>query len=583
MNDDAPKFTTEALTPFDRKTFDSSGNISVIGTGSIGGKGQGLAYIREAVIPKIDPNRFPGFRVNLPTLTVLSTQVFDAFMAQNNLYETAMRTDLRDDQIAHEFLEATLPAEFVGDLRALIDKVRSPLAVRSSSLFEDALREPFAGVYQTKMIPNNQDNPDARFRALTEAIKFVYASTFFKSAKEYIKTTRQDPRHEKMAVIIQKVVGLPFGKRFYPQISGVVRSYNFYRSGNAKPEDGIVSLALGLGKTVVDGGKCWTYSPSYPRANPPYKTFKEMAQGTQDHFWVITLGRVPYDPFTETEYMILEPLAEAEKDDTLRYVASTYDANNDRLVTGLQDNGPRIVTFAPMLKISDIPLNDMVRYLLKLTEEAVGHEIEMEFAVTLDHDTGAPRFWILQVRPMFVSHSRVEVTEEEMTADGVIAGSVRVLGNGIVNTIRDIVYLKPKSFTMQDSYEIAAALELENHRLVKEGHPYVLIVYGRLGTTDPPAGIPVSWWQVSGAKVIIETSLPTFDVELSQGSHFFHNVISSQVGYFSVPHGSPYPIDWEWLRQQQPVTDTEFVRSVKLSAPLYVKIDGRSGRGIIRK
>ncbi len=581
MNDDTTSPHGDALTPFDRKTFDSSGTISVIGSGAIGGKAQGLAFVKDAVVPHVDAARFPSLGVNLPTLTILTTTVFDEFMAENRLYELAMRDDIRDDQITHAFVEASLPARIVGDLRALAEKVHSPLAIRSSSLFEDALHEPFAGVYRTKMIPNNQDDPDYRFRALTEAIKYVFASTFFRDAKNYIKTTKQNPRNEKMAVIIQKVAGERRDERFYPVVSGVVRSYNFYRSGNAKPEDGIVSLALGLGKTVVDGGVCWTYSPAFPRANPPYKTIREMIQGTQTKFWAITLGKVPHDPLEETEYLVQCDIAEAEDHGTLAFVASTYQADNDRIVTGLTGNGPRIVTFAPLLKVTDIPINDMIRYLLRLCEEAVGHEVEMEFALTINHSDQAAKFWILQVRPMFVSHTRVDVEEAEMAAPEVIAASERVLGNGFVNTIRDVVFMHPKLFTDKESYLIASELETINHRLALEGHPYLLVVFGRLGTTDPPAGIPVQWWQISDAKVIIETSLPEMHVEMSQGSHFFHNVISSQVGYFSVPHTAKYPINWEWLRAQHTVIDSAFVRYVKLASPLRVKIDGRRGRGVI--
>ncbi len=582
MSDNYAKRAADALTPFDRKTFDSSGTISVIGSGSVGGKGQGLAFIKDSVIPRIDHQRFPTLGVNLPTLTVLATEVFDEFMKENDLHGIAMRDDLRDDQIAHAFVEASLPADIVGDLKTLSDKVHSPLAVRSSSLFEDALREPFAGVYRTKMIPHNNDDPDYRFKRLTDAIKYVWASTFFRDAKNYIRTTKQKPEQEKMAVIIQKVVGFKRGERFYPVVSGVVRSYNFYRSGSAKPEDGIVSLALGLGKQVVDGGKCWTYSPAYPRANPPYKSLKSMVNGTQSRFWAINLGHAPYDPLRETEFLIRGTIADAEADGTLRYVASTFQADNDRIVTGIIGNGPRLITFAPLLKLSDIPLNDMIKYLVKLCEETVGHEVEMEFAMTIDTAGDlAAKFWILQVRPMFVSHAKVEVADSEFETPDLLCASERVLGNGYMNTIRDVIFLKPKVFDERQSHLIADELEALNHKLTATGHPYLLIAFGRLGTTDPPAGIPVQWWQISGAKVIVETSLPDLHVELSQGSHFFHNVISSQVGYFSVPHTARYPINWEWLNAQHLVSDSEFVRCVKLSAPLKIKIDGRRGRGIV--
>ncbi len=570
------------LDVFDRDKFQTSGLISVIGKGSIGGKANGLAFIKDSLLPRVEESLFPTISMNIPRMTVLATSVFDSFMERNQLREVVEK-GLRDDQLADAFIEASLPEEIVGDLRTLTDKISLPLAIRSSSLFEDTMREPFAGVYATKMIPNNQKDPDRRFKTLTDSIKFVYASTFFREAREYIKTTELDADQEKMAIIIQEVVGEKRENRFYPAISGVVRSYNFYPSGHAKAEDGVVNLALGLGKTIVDGETSWSYSPAYPKANPPYKSIDSMLKQTQNKFWAVNLAKPSsYNPLKENEFLTRLPLSAAEEDGTLKFVASTYNPDNDRITTGIVGEGPRIVNFAPILKLNDIPLNSMLRYLLKLCEEAIGHEVEIEFAVTVDpeHQRRAT-FFLLQVRPMFVSHTRVEVIDEDMEREGLLAASTRVLGNGVINTIRDVIYVKPQRFDEKQAYLIATELEKLNQHLAVEGHPYLLIAFGRLGTTDPPAGIPVAWWQISGAKVIIETTLPGMNVEPSQGSHFFHNVISSQVGYFSIPENSAHPIDWGWLSAQEIVAETEFVRYAKLSAPLRIKIDGRRGRGII--
>jgi hypothetical protein len=572
----------EKLTPFDRKLIDTSGIFTYIGSGAIGGKAQGLAFIKEALISQIDHRKFPDISVSIPSLTVLTTDIFDSFMRQNNLYEIAL-SDIRDDQIAHAFLKAELPPDVVGDLRSISQKYHSPLAIRSSSMFEDAMHEPFAGVYGTKMIPNNQFDPDTRFRVMIEAIKFVMASTFFKEAREYIATTGQSVENEKMAVIIQEVVGRRFGDRFYPQISGVARSYNFYRTGGAKPEDGIVNLALGLGKTIVDGGKCWNYSPANPRALPPYKDLRDMLKSTQTEFWAVNMGKPPqYDPMKETEYMIIGNIADAEKDEALGYLASTLDIANERLVLGAGINGPRVLTFAPILDIGDIPMNDLIGHLLKLCEEAMGHHVEIEFAMTLDPVNGLPaRFGFLQVRPMFVSRNMVSVAAEELEAPEALVASQDVLGNGMINNICDIVYMTSESFDKTESRIIASQLEKVNHQLAAEGRPYLLIVYGRLGTTDPPFGIPVGWWQVSGAKVIVEVALPDASTELSQGSHFFHNVISSQVGYFSMPRKSNFKVRWDWLQSQPVADESDLIRHLRLESPLIVKIDGSSGRGVI--
>lgn len=575
---------TEKLTAFDRSFTSFSGVFSHIGGGWIGGKAQGLVSIKDILAGGIDSAEFPSIQVAVPTFAVLATDVFDQFLLQNKLHDIAYG-EHSNEAVAAAFQQASLPPLIVGDLRALAQLIHAPLAIRSSSLFEDALHEPFAGVYATKMIPNNQLDADTRFHVLLEAIKFVYASTFFKEAKMYIKATGQRVTGEKMAVIIQEVVGMRHGDRFYPHFSGVARSYNFYSTGHGKPRDGVVDLALGLGKTIVDGGRTWSYCPAYPRAVPPFKSMRDMLQVTQTKFWAVNMGTPPtHDPIRETEYMLHQELRAAEEDETLRFVASTYQPENDRLVMGLRGSGPRVVNFAPLLQSGSPPLNPLIRRLLRVCEEAVGQAVEVEFAVTLDpRGTKPAQFGFLQVRPMLVSQDGADVSQQDMESADTLVASERVLGNGSIETIRDIVYMKPSAFSLQQAYNIARDLESTNQGLLEEGRPYLLLVYGRLGTTDPPFGIPVDWWQVAGAKVIVESTLPEVPVELSQGSHFFHNVISLQVGYFSVPYEGKYPIRWEWVQQQPAVAETDFIRHVRLEGPLRVKIDGRTSRGVILK
>jgi hypothetical protein len=319
---------------FDRKFFDSTEDFTVIGAGSFGGKARGLAFIKETLASGFPASTFPEITVSIPRLTVISTDLFDAFMTENDLYDIAY-SDASDLRIAHAFQKADLPVRIVGDLTALISSVHLPLAIRSSSLLEDAMFRPFAGVYATKMIPNNQLDSETRFRKLIEAIKFVYASTFFKDAKSYIRSTRKTTPDEKMAVIIQEVVGRRHGDRF-TDVSGVARSYNFYPAGHAAPRDGVVSLALGLGKTIVDGGTSWSYSPAFPRSNPPYGTVRDLLKQTQSSFWAVNMGKPPaYDPINEGEYLLKADLDAAEADGTLLHIASTYDSESDRLVMGI--------------------------------------------------------------------------------------------------------------------------------------------------------------------------------------------------------------------------------------------------------
>ena len=486
-----------------------------------------------------------------------------------------------DTFIAHAFQKAHLPAEILGDLRSIVKEVNTPLAIRSSSLLEDAMYEPFAGVYGTKMIPNNQPDTDTRFRKLLEAIKFVYSSTFFKNARDYIKATKNNPEDEKMAIIIQKVAGKREGNIFYPTLSGVARSYNFYRTGHAKPEEGVVNLAFGLGKTIVDGGTVWSYSPAYPKVNPPCGTVSELLKKTQLDFWAVNMGKPPeYSPTKETEYLQKSGMGEGERDSSFRYVASTYYGPSDRLYPGVGYKGPRVISFAPILSIEEVPLNELLKSLLLISEKAIEAPVEIEFAMTIDKDKKA-RFAFLQVRPMVVSSEEVEVSEEDMKGERALLASENVMGNGIVREITDIIYVKPDSFNALHTRKIAKEIEVMNKKLLEEDRSYLLIGFGRWGSSDPWLGIPVEWSQISGAGAVVEATLPEMNVDLSQGSHFFHNISSFQVSYFSVRHSSRYKIDWSWLSEQETVEEKEFTRHVKTENALTIKVDGRHGKGAI--
>jgi hypothetical protein len=567
---------------FDRRFFTSAEKFTVIGRGSLGGKAHGLALMKDILEGQLAPSLRPEIEVAVPTLTVITTEFFELFMRQNDLFEMAS-SSARDDQIALAFQRASLPPQLVGDLRALIEQVHTPLAVRSSSVLEDAMFEPFASVYATKMIPNNQVDADTRFRKLVEAVKFVYASTFFKDAKNYLQATVHSMNDEKMAVIIQEVVGVRHGQRFYPHISGVARSYNFYPLGLAKPAEGVVDLALGLGKTIVDDGVAWSYSPGHPQANPPYNTLDDLLAQAQREFWAVNMDLpLEYNPIKENEHIMKFSLEDAENDGTLRFIASTYRAQDDKIVYGIEENGPRIVDFAPILKFDLIPLNRLLKELLKLCEDTLQKMVEVEFAITLDEGRGTPvRFGFLQVRPMVVSEANVELPLAELMGNNVLAASESALGNGALGSIQDVVYVKPEKFNVHHSEAVASELESLNYPLVKEGRPYLLIGFGRWGTSDPQAGIPVNFGQICGAKVIIEAALPETSTMLSQGSHFFHNITSFRVFYFSISPSDRYKIDWGWLNGQKAVQDTEFVRHVRLPAPLKIKVDGRTGRGVI--
>jgi Pyruvate phosphate dikinase, AMP/ATP-binding domain len=570
------------LAPFDRHFFTGKEKFTLMGRGGLGGKAHGLAVMKEILETHITPRFLPDIHVGIPTLTVIATDVFDLFMKENRLSDVAL-SDLRDDLICLAFQKTELPVQLVGDLRALISQVHTPLAIRSSSLLEDAIFEPFASVYATKMIPNNQWDTDTRFRKLVESIKYVYASTFFKDAKSYMRATKHTTADEKMAIIIQEVVGNRYGDRFYPHLSGVARSHNYYPLGHAKPGDGVIDLALGLGKSIVDDGVGWSFSPAFPQANPPYVSINDLLEQSQTGFWAINMGQPgEYNPIKETEFMLKFNLADAEEDGTLRFIASTYRPQDDKIVFGIADKGPRIVDFAPILKLDLIPLNTLLRTLLKIAEDTLERMVEIEFALTFDEKRGTPaRFGFLQVRPMVVSEANVDVALSELSGKNVLVASESVLGNGFLENIQDVVYVIPEKFNIHQTQEIAAQLEVLNQQLMASGKPYLLLGFGRWGSSDPQGGIPVNFGQISGAKAIVESTLPDMNFMLSQGSHFFHNITSFRVLYFSVPHWEKYEIDWNWLKRQNAVSETESVRLVELCSPLTIKVDGRTSRGVI--
>ena len=518
-----------------------------------------------------------GITVDIPRMIVVGTSVFDEFLRHA---AQALAAPLPDERLAHAFGQAPLPVEWLGDFQAIVDEVQVPLAVRSSSRLEDALGRPFAGVYATKMIPNNQPDADSRFRHLVEAVKLVYASTYFRAARSY-RRAAGITEDERMAVLIQEVIGTRHDERFYPAVSGVARSYNFYPSGAARRQDGVVNLALGLGKTIVDGGRCWVYAPTRPAAAPPHASADELLDQTQHEFWAVNMGRPPaFDPTAEAEYLVRGTLADAEYDGTLDYVASTYDASSDRFYAGTTRAGARAIDFAPLLRLRRFGLNEVLRLVLARCQEALGAAVEIEFALAIERGPDPrARLGFLQMRPMVVPEARITITDAEWTDPSLVVGSERALGNGVETGLVDFVYVKPERFDARETRRIADELRRTNDGLVAEGRPYVLLGFGRWGSSDPWLGIPVAWGDIAGARVIVEATLERLDVEASQGAHFFHNLSSFQVSYLTVHHSAQPGIAWSWLAALPAVAETEFVRHVRADVPVVVKVDGRTGRG----
>jgi hypothetical protein len=574
-----------SIVTYSRHFRDDPARFSVIGGGSIGGKARGLAFMDRVLARYFDPGRYPGVSVSIPRTIVLGTDVFDDFVEQNYLLPTAV-VGHSDSHLATFFLKASLPGRVVGDLRDFIEHVKVPLAVRSSSLLEDSLYQPFAGIYATKMLPNDQTSDDLRFLNLVNAIKFVLASTFFRQARSYLGNTPHRIEDEKMAVVIQPVVGRRHGDCFYPDFSGVACSYNYYPVGQAKPEDGVANVALGLGKTVVEGGASLRFTPAFPGVLPQFPSVRDLFKFSQREFYAIAMRHVASVAFLEEDqYLVKGDLERAEADGVLRFLASTYSRDDDALYDGIGRSGPRIVTFSHVLKNDVFPLARILTDLLKLSSAAMNCAVEIEFAGTLDPTHAVPgQFSLLQVRPMMTQDGMVQVDLDDRQRDGALCHSDRASGNGVSHNIRDIVYVKPAIFEAARNPQIAEELDGLNAALRDAGTPYVLIGPGRWGSTDPWLGIPVKWAQISGVRVVVEASLPGMSVDPSQGSHFFQNMTALGIGYFTVPvdraHGF---VDWPWLESQTAAAETAHLRHVRLAEPLTVMIDGRKSRGVIRK
>jgi len=574
------------ITDFSRGSFDPKSSFARIGGGSLGGKARGLSFVNILINNDDVRDRFPGLRISVPPAVVLGTDIFDQFMDENNLRKFALNsTD--DTEITRRFVEArSFPEEILGDLAAYLDLVREPLAVRSSSLLEDSQYHPFAGVYQTYMLPNNHPDPFVRLGQLVNAVKRVYASTYYQGAKDYIKVTAYRLEEEKMAVIIQRMVGAVRGARFYPNFSGVAKSYNFYPAAPQKPLDGIASVALGLGKIVVDGGTTLRFCPRYPdHVHQLFSTVSAL-QNNQREFYALDLNLQPLDGF-ETSDQLVKPysLEHSEKDGTLQFVASTYSSENDTLCDGISRNGIRLVTFAPVLRNGIFPLPQILDLLLDMGSRGMGTAVEIEFAVQLSEQPGeAHEFGLLQMRPLVVSRETEELKIENVDAAKLICRSVQVLGHGVIKDICDIVAVDIERFERSRSEDVAREVTRLNEKLISEKRPYLLIGVGRWGSLDPWLGIPVKWDQISGAKAIIEASFKDFAVAPSQGSHFFQNITSFMVGYFTVnPAVTDSFVDWDWLGTRKPCDHTSCVSHIRLDKPVLVMMNGHTNKGVIFK
>ena len=574
---------TGVVAVYQKDRFDEYSNFARIGDGSLGGKGRGLAFIGAMVkrYPKLESD---NFAVNIPKTVVICTDIFDEFMETNELYPVALG-DADDETILRYFLRASLPSRLIEDLMAFFDVVKSPIAVRSSSLLEDSHYQPFAGIYSTYMVPKIEEKYDM-LRTVSDAIKAVYASVFYKDSKAYMTATSNLIDQEKMAIVLQEVVGSRYNDHFYPTMSGVARSLNFYPIGNEKAEDGIANIALGLGKYIVDGGQTLRFSPRHPHSILQMSTMDFALRETQTRFYALDLKNMAETFSVDDAFNLVKlGLKDADAEGSLKYIVSTYDPYDQIIRDGYYPGGRKILSFVNILQHDVFPLADTLDQILRIGQQEMGRPVEIEFAVNMDpSDHTRATFYLLQIRPIV---DNKEIMDEDLSLvknEETILSSTSVLGHGIVGDVQDIIYVKTGAFNSSNNQMIAYEIEKMNRSFTDQEKGYVLVGPGRWGSSDSWLGIPVKWPHISNARVIVECGLENYRVDPSQGTHFFQNLTSFGVGYFTVnPFKGDGWFDEAFLNAQPAVEETEYLRHVHFDAPITIKMDGKKSLGVVLK
>lgn len=566
---------------FQRDRFDRYSNFARIGEGSLGGKGRGLAFIDNMVKRHIEFDEFENATVVIPKTVVLCTDIFDEFMDTNGLYQVAL-SDADDDTILKAFLRAKLPDRLVEDFFAFFDVVKSPIAIRSSSLLEDSHYQPFAGIYSTYMIPYLEDKYEM-LRMLSDAIKGVYASVYYRDSKAYMQATSNVIDQEKMAVILQEVVGTQYGDRFYPSISGVARSLNYYPIGDETAEEGTVSLALGLGKYIVDGGLTLRICPYHPSQVLQTSEMEIALRETQTRFYALDLKNTGHNFSLDDGFNLLKlPVKDADNDGALNFIASTYDPYDMVIRDGIYPGGRKLITFANVLQHDVFPLPRILQLAQEYGQSEMRRPVEIEFAVTLNAQKKTGVFYLLQIRPMVDIKAVLDEDLNLIKDENVLLRSNNSLGHGIMEDIHDIIYVKTEGYTASNNPTIAYEIEKMNRKFLDEGKHYILVGPGRWGSSDSWLGIPVKWPHISAARIIVEAGLTNYRVDPSQGTHFFQNLTSFGVGYFTInSYMNDGVYNQDILNAQPAVEETQFIRHVRFDNPLIVKMDGKKKQGVV--
>ncbi|MFH1851814.1 MAG: PEP/pyruvate-binding domain-containing protein [Candidatus Neomarinimicrobiota bacterium] len=576
------RYQDEQVIDFSTDSFDPKLNFIRLAKGSLGGKARGLAFARKMIKESEIKSNFPNVSIRVPNIAVIGTDEFDRFMKVNNLWEPALALN-DNSEIDRLFLMGALSPDLTDHLKVYLSRVRYPLAVRSSSLLEDSAYQSLAGLYATFMYPNDDSDLNRRLVGLSNLVKLVYASMFHPEPRAILQNTTRHLEEEKMAVVIQELIGRRYGDYFYPNFSGVAQNYNYYPISYMKRDEGVAFVALGFGKTVVEGEKALRFSPKYPAILPQFFSVKATIAASQNSFYALQLGsRQSPDSILGLNNLVKLPLARAERDSTLKFVGSVVSAEDAVIRDSLHYPGTRVVTFAPILKWQQFPLAEIIVQLLNVGKLALGGPVEIEFAVNIPPDSSArPEFCLLQIRPMHYTSLESTPDMTEIVEKDIVARSHVTLGDGTIDSIRNIIYVKQKVFNPAKTLDIAREIEKFNQTLGNT-RPYILIGPGRWGSADTWLGIPVRWDQISNSRVIVEVGLEKYSIDPSFGSHFFQIVTSLRIAYFTInPKNSADKLDWFWLDSVPPSGESQYLRWLEFPDPLRIQIDGVTGKGII--
>ena len=569
-------FEPSALTEVDQ--------IIRLAEGSLGGKGRGLAFLNALLVTMEFEEKFPEVNIALPSTSIIGTSEYDSFIERNKIGEWIISKS--DNEIQEIFIKGILSKELINKLEVIVEQISYPLAVRSSGLLEDSQSQPFAGIYQTYFLPNNNPDKKIRLQQLCDAIKLVFSSAYMEGARTYIESINYKVEEEKMAVIIQEIVGSNYDDRFYPHFSGVGQSHNFYPVSYLKSSDGVASVAVGLGKTVVEGDRNFRFCPKHPKMDiiPPDEQVKE----SQDFLYAVAMDKSSFNLLDGEDVTLVKMrINQVEKHGTLSHTTSTWDYENNRLVNGAIKNGAKIVTFADILKYNYFPLAKILEEILDIGEKAIGMPVEIEFAVDLTKNEKKkiyPTFYVLQIRPLTINTENISIDIENINKDELVLYTEKGMGNGIMDSVHDVIFVDTDKWDRTQTVKMHDEISGLNKQMRAEGRNYILIGPGRWGSRDRFLGIPVKWMDINMAKIIVETGSEDFAVDSSQGTHFFHNLVSMDAGYFSISHHSEVDfLDWDWLKHQKVVEKTEHFLHIQVDHPLVIKMDGYNGLAVIYK